>query len=245
MLNSLKILSAGLLGIVIFSTGSLARDSYNDDMALICKYEAQRNYGVPKSSSKIFPSDHDYAGFTMIGQSPRDLDRSLFYKCQFNNYGEFKSIEKIVDNRYYDNHNEAYQVTKRAKRVCKGEASTRWRTRASTIRINRTEKIGQDEFKVYLSRGDRRGICNISNSGHIYNFKTIVPNRHINNISLREARDICTRKAATRWGVNSNRIRVLNSNKYRNDYSFKLALRRNRAQCEVSRRGHIYNFSEY
>ena len=244
MLNSLKILSVSVLGVIMFSTVSSAREAYDDDMSLICKYEAQRNYGVAQSSSKIFPSDHDYNGFTMFGQSPRNSDRSLFYKCTFNNYGEFRNIEKISDNRYYNNEN--YQISQRAKRVCKGEASTRWRTASRYIRINRTEKIGRNEFKVYLNRGDRRGICNVSNSGHIYNFKTRVPNKHINNISLREARNACTRRAASRWGVNLSRVRVLSANRHvTNDYSIKMAFRSNRAHCEVSRRGRIYNFSEY
>jgi len=248
MLNTIQKFSFTLLGAVMFTSASSARESYTD-MSLTCKYEAQINYGIARNSSKIFPIDQTYNGFTIFGQSPRNSERSLFYKCTFNTYGEFINVEKIADNRYNNNNNnnnESYQISQRAKRVCKGEASTRWRTSSRYIRINNTQKVGRNEFKVYLNQGNRKGICNVSNSGHIYGFETKTYNNHINNISLREAKNACTRRAASRWGVSSNRIRILSANRHvTNDYSIKMAFRSNRAHCEVSRRGRIYNFSEY
>lgn len=241
----LKFLGLTLLGTVLLSTQSSANRVRND-MPFICKYEAKRNFGVSQSASQTLPVERTRNGFIVYGQSPRNTNRALFYECRFDRRGEYRSIRKTSDKRYGMGHGHGNSVPKVARRICKGEASARWRMRPHDIRITNTKRLGRNDNMVYLAGRNYRGKCEVSNSGHIYLFQTRFSNGAGSAVAPREARRACKRRASSRWGVSPSSIRVVRDRRLgRDDYNVKLAFRNDRAECEVSGRGRIYFFSEY
>ncbi len=55
----------------------------------------------------------------------------------------------------------------------------------------------------YSSARNYRGKCEVSGSGHIYQFQTSYANSNANRVVPREAVQTCKRRAASRWGVNN------------------------------------------
>lgn|GEM_PF-5068682 len=234
-----------LFGISILSTEASARHVQND-MAFMCKYEANINYGVPPGASRTLPVERTRNGFIVYGQSPRNTSRALFYECRFDRRGEYRGIQKTRDNRYYGRGHGNHHIPKTVRRICKGEASARWRTRPHDIQINRAKRVGRNRYIVNLSDRYQRGICEVSGSGHIFSFRTHYAGNVGNSVSPREAKRACKRRASSRWGVRPPDIRIVRDRRLgRDDYNVKLAFRDYRAECEVSGRGHIYFFSEY
>ena len=245
MIKLFQIMAFTLFSISILSTQASARQIQND-MAFICKYEANINYGVPQGTSRILPVERTHSGFIVYGQSPGNTSRALFYECRFDRRGEYRGIRKTRDNRYYGGGHGNHHIPKTARRICKGEASARWRTRPNHIRINRAKRVGRNRYIVNLSDRYQRGICEVSGSGHIFRFRTHYVGNVGSSVSPREARRACKRRASSRWGVRSSNIRIVRDRRLgRDDYNVKLAFRDYRAECEVSGRGRIYLFSEY
>jgi len=245
MINMLKILGFSALGLVLLTNASFSKQVRND-MSFTCKYEAKRNYGVSQGSSRTDPVEKTRNGFKVYGQSPRNTKRALFYECKFNRYGEYRSIKKTRDNRYSGGGHANNRPSKTARRICKGEASARWRTRPNYIKINSTKRSGRNNYIVQLSSRGQRGVCEVSSAGHIYSFRTRSAQRPGSSVTPREARSACARRAASRWGTRLDRVRVTGTKRLgRDDFNVRLAYRNHRAECEVSGRGRIYLFSEY
>ena len=241
----LKILGLSLLGILIFTTASSAKQVRND-MPFTCKYEAKRNYGVRQNSMQTLPVEKTRNGFVVYGQSPRNTDRALFFQCNFDRRGNYIGIRKTSDKRYNGGGQANNRVPKTVRRVCKGEASSRWRTRPNDIRISKAKRVGRNDYIVKLSARNYRGKCEVSGSGHIYQFQTSYANNNANRTVPREAVQTCKRRAASKWGIRPDRIRTVRTRRLgRDDYNVKLSSGNYRADCEVSGRGRIYLFSEY
>ena len=241
----LKILGLSLLGILMFTTASSAKQVLND-IPFTCKYEAKRNYGVRQNSIQTLPVERTRNGFVVYGQSPRNTNRALFFQCNFDRRGKYIGIRKTSDKRYNGGGHVNNRIPKTVRRVCKGEASARWRMRPNDIRISKAKRVGRNDYVVRLSARNYRGKCEISGSGHIYQFQTNYANNNVNRAVSREAVRSCKRRAASRWGVRPDRIRTVRTRKLgRGDFNVKLSFRSYRADCEVSRRGRIYLFSEY
>jgi len=245
MTKMLKILGLSLLGILILSTATFAKQVRND-MPFICKYEAKRNYGLAQGASETLPVEKTRNGFVVYGQSPRNTSRALFFECKFDRRGEYIGISKSSDKRYAGGGNAHNGIPKVVRRVCKGEASARWRMRPNEIRINNVKRMARDDYMVKLSARNYRGKCEVSKSGHIYLFQTKSAGNSVGNNVPREAKQACKRRAASRWGKRPDSIRVNHARRVgRDDYIIKLSYRDYRVECEVSGRGRIYNLSEY
>ncbi len=234
-----------VLGIFILATSSSAREVRND-MPFTCKYEAKRNYGVAQGSGETLPVEKSRNGFVVYGQSPGNTDRALFFQCNFDRWGEYIGIKKTSDKRYGGGGNANNYIPKTVKRVCKGEASARWSMRPNEIRINKTKRVGRNDYDVQLSARNYHGKCEVSRSGHIYRFRTNYANNSTNNTVPREAKRACKRRASSQWGKRQDSIRINQARKIGgDDYMVKLSFRDYRAKCEVSGRGRVYLFSEY
>lgn len=241
----LKLVSLVMLGSMAMGTQAIAREVRND-MPFICKYEAKRNYGVTQNSVQTLPVEKARNGFVVYGQSPRNTNRALFFQCKYDRRGNYIGIKKTSDKRYSGDGQANHRIPKTVRRVCKGEASSRWRMRPNDIRISRTKKLGRNDYMVNLSARNYRGKCEVSGSGHIYQFRTSYANNNANNVAPREAVRSCKRRAMSRWGVRADRIRTVRTRRLgRDDYNVKLSFRDYRADCEVSGRGRIYLFSEH
>ena len=244
-MTRIKILGLSILSLFILSTQAMAKQVRND-MPFICKYEAKRNYGVIQNSMQTLPVEKTRNGFVVYGQSPRNTDRALFFQCNYDRRGNYIGIRKTSDKRYNGGGNANHQIPKTVRRVCKGEASARWRMRPHDIRIDKTKRVGRNDYVVHLSARNYRGKCEVSRSGHIYEFRTKHTNNNINNTVPREAKQACKRRVSSRWGVRPNNVRINHTRRVgRDDYIVKLSFRDYRVECEVSGRGRIYLFSEY
>ena len=244
-LNKLQLLTLFLLGTFIFGTQVEAR--VRNDMPSMCKYEAARHYGIRQSAVRTRSVERVGNRFVVYGQTPKNTRRALFFKCTFDRRGEYRGIKKTRDTRYANGggHGNAY-VPKTVKRVCKGEASARWRMRPREIRIDKVKRLGRKDYMVTLRGRNYRGKCEVSQSGHIYQFRTRSAGNNVNNHTPQSAVRSCKRRAASRWGTRPSNIRVNYTKRLgRDDYIIKLSSRYDRAECEVSRRGRIYLFSEY
>lgn len=240
-----KILTALTFVIAVVTAAASARQMRND-MPFTCKYEAKRNFAVSVRNSQTLPVERTHNGFIVYGQSPKNTSRALFYVCRFNKWGEYRGIRKTSDKRYSGRGDANHRVPRTAGRVCKGEASARWRMRPNVIRISKVKRVGRNDYIVKLAARNYRGKCEVSGAGHIYRFKTHYANGNAGSTTPREAVWSCKRRAASRWGVRPDRIRTARTRRLgRDDYNVKLSFRNYRADCEVSRRGRIYFFSEY
>ncbi len=245
MIKIFQILALSVLGLSILTTLSSAKQVRND-MPFTCKYEAKRNYGVAQGTSQTLPVERTRNGFVVYGQSPRNSSRALFYECTFDRRGEYIGIRKTKDNRYDGRGHASNQIPKTVRRICKGEASARWRMRPNKIRISKTKRVGRNDYVVHLSSRNYRGKCEVSRSGHIYQFQTKYANNAGSSAVPGEAKQACKRRASSRWGKRPDRIRVNHARRVgKDDYIVKLSFRDYRAECEVSREGRIYLFSEY
>ena len=240
----LKILGLSL-GILMFTTVSSAKQVRND-MPFTCKYEVKRNYGVRQNSIQTGSVERSRNGFVVYGQSPRNTNRALFFQCNFDRRGNYIGIRKTSDKRYNGGGQANHRIPKTVKRVCKGEASARWRMRPKDIRISKTRRAGRNNYILNLSARNYRGKCEVSRSGHIYQFQTNYANNNINSAVPQRAVQTCKRRAASRWGVRPDRIRTVRTRRLgRDNYNVILSSRNYRADCEVSGRGRIFLFSEY
>lgn len=245
MTKMFKILGLTILGIFILSTQSLAKKVRND-MPSVCKYEAKRNFGVSKKSIRTHAVERENSRFVIYGQTPKNTNRALYFKCTFDRRGEYVGIRKTKDTRYASGGQANSHIPKTVKRVCKGEASARWRMRPYDIRIDRTKRVGRNDYVVNLSGRNYRGKCEVSRSGHIYRFRTKYGNNRVDNNIPRAAKHACKRQASARWGARPDNIRINHARRVgRDDYIVNLSARYDRAECEVSGNGHIYLFSEY
>jgi len=237
----IKLFGLTILSLFMLSTQVMAKQVRND-MTFICKYEAKRNYGVRQNSVQTLPVERTRNGFVVYGQTPKNTQRALFFQCSYDRRGNYVGIRKTSDKRY----NGGNRVPKTVKRICKGEASSRWRMRPNNIRITNTKRVGRNSYMVNLSARNYRGRCEVSRAGHIYQFQTKYVNNNVNSAIPREAIRSCKRRAASRWGVRPDRVRTVRTRRLgRDDYNVKLSFRDYRAECEVSGRGRIYLFSEY
>jgi len=244
-LTLLQVALLAILGTITVTTQALARQTRND-MQFTCKYEAKRNFNVSQSSSQTLPVERTRNGFTVYGQSPRNTNRALFFQCNYDRRGNYIGIRKTSDKRYNGRGHAYNRVPKTVRRICKGEASARWRMRPKDIRISKAKKVGRNDYIVNLSARNYRGTCEISRSGHMYQFQTSYANNHANSRVPRAAVQSCKRRAASRWGVRPHRIRTVRTRRLgRYDYNVKLSSSDYRAECEVSGRGRIYLFTEY
>ena len=244
-MTQIKILALAVLSLLIFNTQIMAKQVRND-MSFICKYEAKRNYRVNQNSVQTLPVERTRNGFIVYGQSPRNTNRALFFQCRYDRRGNYVGIKKTSDKRYNGGGHANHRIPKTVRRICKGEASSRWRMRPSDIRIGNAKRVGRDDYIVNLSARNYRGKCEVSGAGHIYQFQTKYANNNANSATPREAVRACKRRAASRWGVRPDRVRTVRTRRLgRDDYSVKLSFRDYRADCEVSGRGRIFLFSEY
>ena len=244
-MTTIKILGLAMLSLFVFSTQVMAKQVRND-MPFICKYEAKRNYGVRQNSVQTLPVEKTRNGFIVYGQTPGNTNRALFFQCNYDRRGNYVGIRKTSDKRYNGGGQANNRVPKTVRRVCKGEASARWRMRPNDIRISKAKRVGRNDYAVRLSARNYRGKCEVSGSGHIYQFQTSYANNNVNSVVPREAVRSCKRRAASRWGVRPDRIRTVRTRRLgRDDFNVKLSSRDYRADCEVSGRGRIYLFSEY
>ena len=241
----LQILGFSILGTFILNTQAIAKNLRND-MPSICKYEAKRTFAVSGKLIRTNAVERENNRFVIYGQTPKSTKKALYFKCTFDRRGEYIGIKKTRDTRYSSRGQGNHKIPKTVKRVCKGEASARWRMRPNDIRISKTKKLGRNDYVVHLSARNYRGKCEVSRSGHIYKFRTNYANNNVNTSVPREAVRSCKRRAASRWGVRPDRIRTVRTRRLgRDDYNVKLSFRDYRADCEVSGRGRIYLFSEY
>lgn len=245
MITIVKHLGLIVLGTWMFST-QISASQVRGDMPFICKYEAKRNFDVSQSSSQTLPVEKTRNGYVVYGQSPKYTSRALFYECHFNRRGEYRGIRKTSDKRYPGGvHGSHGKVPKVARRVCKGEAASRWRIRPNDVKITKTKRLTRNDNMVILSGRNYRGQCEVSNSGHIYRFQTQYANGNASH-TPKAARKSCKRRAASRWGARPSDVRVTRDSKVGHDrYRVRVALGRYRAECEVNGRGRMYSFSEY
>ncbi len=226
-------------------TVQLSATQVRNDMRFICKYEGQRHFSVPQDAIATRPIERNSRGFVVYAKTPKNTNRALYFKCQFNRYGEYRSIRKTNDRRY-DGGNHVTRLPRTAKRICRGEASARWRMRPHDIRITKTKRLGRNDFMVQLAGRHYRGKCEVSRSGHLYHFRTKNGGNRIGNAVPSVAKRACRQQAGYRWGVRPQNIRITQGRRVgRDDYIVSLALRYNHAECEVSGRGRIYLFSGY
>ncbi|SFZ98518.1 hypothetical protein MNB_SV-5-244 [hydrothermal vent metagenome] len=243
-MTQLKILALAILSLFILNTQAVAKH-VRDDMPFICKYEAKRNFGVKQSSVQTLPAERIHKGFTVYGQTPKNTKKALFFQCYFDHHGNYVKIRKTRDYRY-NSGGANKRVPETVKRICKGEASYRWRMKQNYIRIKNAKRVGKHDYIVNLSARNYRGTCEVSKSGHIYKFQTRYANNNVSSSAPSEALWSCKRRAASRWGTRLNNVRVIHSRRLgRDDYNVKLSFRDYRVNCEVSGRGRIYLFSEY
>ena len=241
----IKIFSLLILSLFILSTQAMAKQVRND-MPFTCKHEVKRNYGVTRNSIRTDPVEKTRNGFVVYGQSPKNTNRALYFKCNFDRRGNYTGIRETSDKRYNGGEQANHRVPKTAKRVCKGEASARWRMRPHDIRISKVKRVGRNDYMLKLTARNYRAKCEVSGSGHIYKFRTSYANNNANSTAPRAAVQSCKRRAASRWGVRPDRVRTVRTRRLgRDDYNVKLSFRNDRADCEVSGRGRIYNLSEY
>ncbi len=245
ILNQLHLWFWFILGMFIFSTQIHA--NVRKDMSLICKYEASRNYGIRQNTSKIFSVERVGNRFLVHGKASKYSKRAFRFKCTFDRQGEYIGIKKIKDKRYLNSRREDHvYLPTTVKRVCKGEASVRWHMRPRDVKIKNVKRLGHHDYVVTLAGRGYRGKCEVSQSGHMYQFRTHTLGYDINNEIPKVVRRNCKKHAAFRWGVRPSEIRIDYARRLgRDDYVIQLSSRYDRAECEVSRRGHIYLFSEY
>ena len=244
LLNSIAL---ALVMTTAFYSEIAAREVRNN-MSSICKYEAERHFPRTQRNIRTLPVERTHNGFTVYGQSPRNTRRALYFECRFDRRGAYRSIRKIRDTRYPTDmgHRHTSYTPAIVRRICKGEASVRWRMNPRNVRIDQSRRISRDRYLLKLRGRSYRGVCEISGSGHIYGFKTAYANGDNQHRIPQEARRACKRQAASRWGTRPNNIRINNTRRLgRDDFMVRLSRGSYRAECEVSGRGRIYLFSEY
>lgn len=226
-------------------TPEIMADNVRNDMPRICKKEAKRYFSLPSRSIRIHAVERENNRFVIYGQSPKNSNRALYFKCTFDRRGNYTGIRKTKDTRYGHGREGNHQgIPKTVRRVCKGEAAARWRMNHHDIRIDRVRRQDRYTYRVDVSARHYRGRCEVSKSGHVYRFKTQY--RNAGNVLPYNARQACKREAAWRWGIHPNQIRTNYSRRIgRDDYIVTLSSRYDRAECEVSSRGWVYQFSEY
>ena len=218
----------------------------NNNMAYTCKYEAARYYGIRKSAIRTFPSERKGDRVLVFGEL-RNTNRDVHFKCVFNRYGDYLKIKETRNHHFSNRHRsrDTY-VPKTVKRVCRGEASARWRMRSNQVRVKNVKRLGGRDYRVTLEGRNYRGKCEVSQSGHIYKFRSKFLGNNTNRYTPRAALWNCKRRASSAWGVNPSNIRIDYSRRAgRDEHIIKLSARYNRAECEVSKSGRIYSFYEY
>jgi len=220
--------------------GIQAEANNRGNMRAVCTYEAQRAFGLPKWDIRTLPPERRGEHFVVFGSG-----QALEFKCGFNRWGEFNGIKKIRDTHYRPGGGHTGGVPGIVRRICKGEASARWRMRPREIRIEGVKRLGHRDFVVALSGRGYHGRCEVSRSGHIYQFTTRQPGYGRHDGIPKAARHGCKRYAAARWGIYPREISISNSRRLgRNDFGIELSSRYGVASCEVSANGRVYRFME-
>jgi hypothetical protein len=234
------------LFLAFFMLTSLAEARMHNNLAYTCKHEAARYYGIRKSAIRTFPVERRGERLLIFGEL-KNTNRNLNFKCIYNRHGQYMNIKEVRNKHYSNRHTRGNNyIPKIVKRVCKGEASVRWHMRPNQIRIKNAKHLGGRDYRLALEGRNYRGKCEVSQSGHIYEFRSKFVGRDTNHYTPKVALQNCKRRASSRWGINPRNIRIDYSKRVgRDQHIIKLSSRYDRAECEVSKSGWIYSFYEY
>ena len=233
------------LGALALSTQAFANNL--NDMPFTCKYEAKRNFGVSQNSVLTLPTERAGNRYVIYAQTPKDTKNALYFKCIFNDRGQYVRIKRSVDKRKANNH-----IPRSTKRSCKGKAAREWGIRhPHNIKIDKARKMAADDYMINLSGKGYRGKCEVSGNGRIYLFQTTSGNNNNRGHrgqgnNLNNAVKACKDEAQRRWRMTSTDVGADKTKEVAaNDNIIYLSARGNHsAQCEANGRGRIYLFSE-
>jgi len=198
-----------------------------------CTEVASAQYGAPLKAISANMPLYRNRGFVVEGRIDRRNGRNEHFVCRFDDYGKFNFIKKRAPVR-------SSGIEKRLKRVCRSEASVRWRTPVRQIDVTNIKKIGRYRYELTLENVDNTGVCQVNKNGYVSRFQTLSKRRHIPRI----VQDRCVRKAASRWNVPLSYIDIDRANYLgRGRYDIKVSSDDYAADCGIRANGVIEHFN--